>query len=93
MEVIKSEYVDAIVEIAKEVETEDPIDWGVLNISEDDAYRLIALNVVETLSHKYDDPMAKEVFLATITKLIVENFVLNLKLRNQAYGSETVHMR
>jgi len=31
-----------LVELAKEVEMGDPIDWGMLNISEDQAYALMA---------------------------------------------------
>lgn len=80
---IAPEYVDLIVELAKEVETEDPIDWGMLNINEEDAYRLIALNSLEMLTPKYNDPNFKEVMIATVVKLVVENFTLNLKLREK----------
>lgn len=69
--------------MAKEVETEDPIDWGMLAIDEDSAYRLIALNVVESFKDKYDQPDFRDVLTATIVKLVVENFTLNLKLREQ----------
>jgi hypothetical protein len=69
----------SIISLAKEVESEDPIDWGMLTISEDDAYNLIALSVLEMFS-EIDDP---EVLLATITKLVLENFVLNMKMLEQ----------
>lgn len=78
--------VDEIIEIALEIDSEDPIDWGLLNIDEQNSYRLIALSVLEMFSewNKLDN---KDLIVAsTITKLIVENFVLNLKLaefRNQ----------
>ena len=72
-------YIDGIVELAKEVESEDPIDWGMLSIDEENAYKLIAMNVVNQFS-KYDIS-EREVMIATITKLVVENFVLNLKLQ------------
>lgn len=78
--------VDEIIEIALEIDSEDPIDWGLLNIDEQNSYRLIALSVLEMFSewNKIDN---KDLIAAsTITKLIVENFVLNLKLaefRNQ----------
>lgn len=71
--------VDDLVELAKEVEVTDPIDWGMLNINEDDAYRLIALSVIEQFSLN----SSQTTLLATITKLVVENFVLNLKLMNK----------
>lgn len=65
--------VDLLVELAKEVELTDPIDWGMLNVDEDEAYRLIALSVVEL----EDNVLTLK---ASLTKLMVENFVLNLKL-------------
>lgn len=70
----QSSLVDQIVELAKEVETEDPIDWGLLSVSEDDAYRLIAMSACEMFENA-----DKLTLIATITKLIVENFKLNLQ--------------
>lgn len=70
--------VDQLVELAKEVESEDPIDWGMLAIDEEAAYRLIATHVIEL--YNTNDQLT---MLASITKLIVENFVLNLKLYQQ----------
>lgn len=80
---IAPEYVDLIVELAREVETEDPIDWGALAINEDNAYRLVALNTLEALMPKYDQPEFREVVIATVVKLVVENFTLNLKLQER----------
>ena len=74
--------VDQLVELAKEVETEDPIDWGMLAVDEDSAYRLIASQVIELYNTNDQITM-----LASITKLIVENFVLNLKLQGMKNGS------
>lgn len=68
-----NDLVEKIVHLAKEVEAEDPIDWGLLSVSEDDAYRLIAISVVEMFEHT-----DRLTMMATITKLIVENFRLNL---------------
>jgi hypothetical protein len=67
--------VDELVEIAKEVEAEDPIDWGLLSVDEESAYRLMAMHVLEMFS---DNDQATT--MATIVKLLVENFMLNLKL-------------
>lgn len=67
--------VETLVELAKEVENEDPIDWGMLSIDEDTAYKIIASQVLEI--YNTNDQLT---MLASITKLIVENFVLNLKL-------------
>lgn len=72
--------VDEIVELAKEVESEDPIDWAYLNVSEDHAYRMIALSVMEQYKTWKESDNCDTVMLATIVKLIVENFALNMKL-------------
>lgn len=86
------EKVIHIAELAKQVEMEDPIDWGMLTIDEDTAYHLMAANVLELLGDKYDDPETRDVVIATIVKLVVENFVLNLKLqqRENNNGRETI---
>lgn len=64
---------ELLVELAQEVAVTDPIDWGMLNVGEDEAYRLMALHVAEL-----DDNILS--LKAIVTKLMVENFVLNLKL-------------
>lgn len=78
---ITPEYVELISELAQEVDTEDPIDWGMLSISEEETYRLMTLNVLEMFKDKYNDPNFREIMFATVVKLVVENFTLNLKLR------------
>ena len=65
--------IDLLVELAKECEVGDPFDWADVAIDEEEAYRLMAMNVLEM-------NMDKEVMLATITKLCVENMVLNVRL-------------
>ena len=65
--------VKVLVELAREGETMDPIDWGDLNISEDEAYVMMAAHVLEMERNHLTDG-------AIIVKLLVENFVLNLKL-------------
>ncbi len=69
-----------LVELAKEVEMGDPIDWGMLNISEDQAYALMANQVLELFRDTPNDQRLT-VALASLTKMLVENFVLNLKLQ------------
>lgn len=65
--------VKLLVELAKEGAEFDPIDWGDLNITEDQAYAMMAASVLEM---DIDILTSK----AIIVKLLVENFVLNLKL-------------
>lgn len=83
--------VQAVEELLKEIELTDPIDWGMLNINEDDATRLIALSVVEHYEQNIK-PMSEidreYIFVSSIAKLTLENFVLNLKLA-QATGTDS----
>lgn len=62
-----------IAELAEECDSVDPIDWGELNISEKEAFRLMAMHVAEMENDHLTDK-------AIIVKLLVENMVLNLKL-------------
>ena len=62
-----------IVDLAKEGAIMDPIDWGELNITEEQAYVMMATHVLEMERNHLTDA-------AIIVKLLVENFVLNLKL-------------
>lgn len=71
-----------ISDLAKEVEITDPIDWGNLAINEQAAYNMMALSVMEMVQKLGDEDQQKKelVLMASLTKLLVENFVLNLKL-------------
>ena len=74
---------EEMIGLAKEVESEDPIDWSYLNIDEETAYRLIALNVFEMYHDWKNSGQSEDIMLVTITKLIVENFALNLRLQGK----------
>lgn len=75
------EYVKHIADIAKQVESEDLIDWGMLSIDENETYQFIAGSIIEQFN-KYS-VLERDVMIATITKLVVENFVLQIKLQQQ----------
>jgi hypothetical protein len=62
-----------LADLAEHCETVDPIDWGQLNISEKEAFKLMAMHVAEM----ENDSLTLK---AICVKLMVENFVLNLKL-------------
>jgi hypothetical protein len=68
-----------LIDIAEQIEISDPIDWGMLHINEKDAYKLIASDVLENYS-KADKEYRELILLATVVKLTVENFAVNLKL-------------
>jgi len=74
--------VEELAELAMESEIQDPIDWGMLSVDEKNAYRIMASHVLEQFEDLSDDRKMIIVY-ATITKLLVENFVLNIKLGNK----------
>jgi hypothetical protein len=67
------EAIRNLVILAKEGAEMDPIDWGDLNISEDQAYIMMATHVLQMERNHLTDG-------AIIVKLLVENFVLNMRL-------------
>ena len=77
---VKTEDVDFLVDLAMECELSDPIDWGMLHITEKQAYQMMASQLLEQFNEVKKDDMIP-VILATATKLLVENFVLNLQLK------------
>ncbi len=80
---VRAIQVKDIVDLVNEIDSEDPIDWGMLNIDETEATELIANNLIEqynTTWAQMPDNERNIIMLATITKLVVENFTLNLKL-------------
>tara|TARA_B110000977_G_scaffold159873_1_gene203970 strand:- start:170 stop:433 length:264 start_codon:yes stop_codon:yes gene_type:complete len=78
--VITQEQVDWLVDLARECEAADPIDWGTLQVTEDQAYQMMASNLLDQMA-ALDEDQRLHISLATTTKLLVENFVLNLKLK------------
>lgn len=72
---------EIIAELAQEFELSDPIDWGLLPLREEDAYLLIAENVCNIMNNSDDKEL---VAVTAMTKLLVENFVLNLQLAGYA---------
>jgi hypothetical protein len=82
MSATKTEAVKMLVDLAQEMEIKDNIDWGMLNIREVDAYELMANSVIDQFLG-VNDKHKDTVMMATIVKLLVENFVLNLRLQGQ----------
>lgn len=73
----------AVVELMQQTETEDPIDWGMLNIDEENATRLIASSMLEHYESEIrplDDATRDYIVVSAMGKLALENFVLNMKL-------------
>lgn len=82
------DYIREIIELAREVEISDPIDWDTLKIQEEETYYLVTTSVFEQLGiHKIKDNLYIEadtnIMIASIVKLVVENFTLNLRLNQK----------
>ena len=80
-----ADYINKISDLAREVEVSDPIDWGTLPVSEEEIYNLVSNSVVEELNVQIINENVyfgadRDVMVASIVNLVVENFVLNLKL-------------
>lgn len=71
------EMINLIAELAQEVDKEDPIDFGMLQVDDESVWHLMASNVLELYGNSLDN---KLITLATITHLVVENFVLHAQL-------------
>ena len=70
---ITNEAVATLVELAMVSEIADPISWDNLSITEEQAYIMMATHVLDLDRNNLTDG-------ALIVKLLVENFILNLKL-------------
>jgi hypothetical protein len=71
---------ELLVNIAQEVEGQDAVDWGKLAVGKEEAYKMIGASILEMFDkseYTFDD---KVILLSTITKLTVENMLLNLRL-------------
>jgi hypothetical protein len=71
---------DLLVDIAQEVEGQDAIDWNKLAVSKDAAYKMVATSILEMFDkseYTFDD---KVIIMSTITKLTVENMLLNIRV-------------
>ena len=77
---------DTVTELMQEVEREDPIDWADLSIDESAATQVIVSSMIDQYSRswlvlsEHDRALA---MLATMSKLVLENFVLNVRLRQR----------
>ena len=81
--------VEAVVTLIKEIDQQDAIDWGMLNIGEDEATRLLATSVIEHYEQNILPLHGADrdyVIVAALAKLTLENFVLNLKLARATDG-------
>jgi hypothetical protein len=77
--------VSQIIELALDIEQQDSIDWTGLPLDKHAVYQMMASQVYEVY-HEWQGDDMQAILLATITKLVVENFVLNLRLESNNQG-------
>ncbi|MFO1346526.1 MAG: hypothetical protein U1E85_09535 [Rhodocyclaceae bacterium] len=79
---------EALATLIREIEVEDPIDYGDLPYDEDDL-RLLVCNHIREIAEQaaqLGEENRMTVLLAVAAKLVLENLVLNVKLM-QAHGA------
>lgn len=69
------------IELAKEIEAEDPIDWAGLPLSRDVIYNMLGASVIEQIEKTKSPTERESILLASVVKLTVENFVLELRAK------------
>lgn len=74
---------EQIIALAQEVETTDAIDWENLPLDKDHIYQMVGSQAYELYKQHADTEDGEAIIVATITKLLVENFVLNLKVESR----------
>ena len=72
---------EQIIELAKEVEISDEIDWDDLPLDKDRIYQIIGSQTYELYQEYSQSEHGEAILLATVTKLLIENFVLNLRVK------------
>jgi hypothetical protein len=71
---------EQLIDIAAAVEEGDPIDWDRLERGQQETFKLIGTSVLEMFDKEVYSDTDRLMVLATITKLLVENMILHLKV-------------
>tara|TARA_B110000503_G_C7030706_1_gene363862 strand:- start:252 stop:515 length:264 start_codon:yes stop_codon:yes gene_type:complete len=77
--------VEQLATLAMEAELAEPIDWNELGADPKEAFMLMAANVIEQMESVPED-QRPVIAMATMTKLLVENFAANAKLKRLLNG-------
>jgi|TARA_B110000238_G_C16063966_1_gene411841 hypothetical protein len=70
-----------VIELAKQIEETDPIDWSDLPLNRESIYFMLGTTVLERVSETQSASEREIILLASVVKLTVENFVLEMRLR------------
>jgi hypothetical protein len=80
--------IDTIVDLAFAVEEGDPIDWGVFKNGKEQSVKMIAASIIEQFDKESWTEQDRIIVMSTITKLVVENFILHSRLLKLEQNSE-----
>jgi hypothetical protein len=80
--------IDTIVDLAFAVEEGDPIDWGLFKEGREQSMKMIAASIIEQFDKEVYTDDDRLIIISTITKLVVENFILHARLRKQEQDYE-----
>lgn len=74
--------VEELADLIREIEVEDPIDYGDLPYDEDDLRRLVCQQIheISDQAEQLGEENRTTVLLAVAAKLVLENLVLNVRL-------------
>jgi hypothetical protein len=82
---------EALLELLKEIEQEDPIDFSGLPFEAADLRHLACLNVAELVNNwpsSLDTSERDMVMAATVARLVLENMVLQIRISIMTEGEE-----
>jgi hypothetical protein len=71
---------ELLVDLTKEALKEYPIDWGMMQVDENEFMKLACIDVLDRFG-SLDEKERQIAMLSSITCLILENFYLNMKLQ------------
>jgi hypothetical protein len=69
-----------LIDIAFAAEEGDPIEWGIFTNGKEQAMTMIGTSILEQFDKDQITDEDKLILLATITKLVTENMILNTKV-------------
>jgi RNA binding exosome subunit len=80
--------IDTLVDLAFAVEEGDPIDWGLFKNGQEQSMKMIAASIIEQFDKEEYTADDRLIIMSTITKLVVENFILHARLKKQEQDNE-----
>lgn len=72
---------EQLVELSMLTETADEIPWDKINIGKENAYGMMAAHVIDMLDEDKEAADREIVMMSVMVKLLVENFALQLIIR------------